>query len=504
MSLLLLFGSAAPTAIGGSFGGDFPGTVARPEYVYLGLEEFDNQATEAKAPQVAKWRLASAETATGSAGRLRQLLAVSNGVVRVQGVSSWDSFDGPNDITFDPGSKYTWTVYHSQKVYIGDGLTYGVYDPKAGTLLSWESEGAGAIPEKCALSTVYRGRIVLARPTGQPTNWYMSAVDRPNTFDFFPPVITVDQAVFGNNAPAGLCPDIINTMIPHNDDYLIFGCDSSIWRMAGDPMEGGSFERLSDSTGMAFGPSWCKDPVGIIYFFGSKGGVYRMSPGGYPQFLSDARDGQDSSIQDRLTGIDLSSYRVELAWSFEEQGLYVYQIPYAGSAEETPLAYFWDSKNNAWHEDQASDYRVSPFCVRSVDGDLPGDRRVVLGCQDGWLREIAADAVSDDTYPIRSEVTLGPLAAGGDIEIMLGRIKAVLAKEQAGCTFEVYASDEPSELGRIVASGTLQPGQNPRLPVRRRGAFIWIVLRNTQAGERWALEELMADIEPLGRRKVRA
>ena len=509
MTLLLLLAPPASTALGSTYGGDFasaPGTgVKRPEYVYLGLEALDNQGVSGnKVPQVAKWRTASAVTAPGAGSRLRQLAAVAGGNLHVQGISSWDTFDDPTDPTLDAGAVYTWGFVHNQSLYLGDGLSYMVYDPRDGTLAKWESTGAGAMPEKCRLATVYRGRVVLARPASQPQNWYMSAMDEPTIWDFFPKVITTDQAVFGNNAPAGLCPDIVNTLIPHNDDMLIFGCDSSIWRLAGDPMEGGSFERLSDSTGIAFGKPWCKDPSGVIYFFGSKGGVYRMHPGGAPQYLSDNRDGQDVSVQQRLASIDLAVYRIEMAWDFERQGLVVVQVPYEPLATAVPLAYFWDSKNNAWWEDEPGVVGLTPYTVRSLDGDLPGDRRLVYGCQDGWLREVDESATSDDGTAIHAEVTLGPLASGLDVEIMLNRAKAVLAREQSGCTFEVYASDEPNRLGRMVAQGEFTAGQNPRLSIRKRGAFMWLLLRNTRTGERFALEELAVDVRRMGLRKVRS
>jgi uncharacterized protein YkuJ len=505
VTILLLLSTPASTAIGGAFGGDFPGAdvPARPEYVYLGLEEKDHQVTESKVPQVAKWRTASATPSGAGNSRARQLLAVSNGQVKVQGTSTWDVFDGAADPQFSTNATYVWTQLFNQKVYIGDGVSYAVYDPKAGTLSEWEAEGAGTVPEKCALAAAYRGRVVLARPSTMPTMWYMSALDEPNRWDFFPPVVTTDQAVFGNNAPAGLCPDIINALIPFDNDNLIFGCDSALWRLAGDPMEAGSFELVSDSTGVAFGRAWCKDPLGVLYFFGSKGGVYRYVAGGQPQWLSDVRDGQDVSIQDRLNSLDLTAYRIEMEWDFERQGLLVVQIPYA-DGNETLKAWFWDSKNNAWWEDKPGAYQVQPWAVRSVDGDQPDDRRVVYGCQDGYLRQVDANAVNDDTHAIDSSVTFGPLASGADVETMLNRAKAILAREHSGCTFEVYASDEPSRLGRIVHSGELAPGQNPRISIRRRGAYLWLVLRNTHSGQRWALEELMVDVRPMGVRKVRS
>jgi len=139
-----------------------------------------------------------------------------------------------------------------------------------------------------------------------------------------------------------------------------------------------------------------------------------------------------------------------------------------------------------------------------ADGDAPSDRRVVYGCQDGFLREIDSDATSDDTYAINSHVTFGPMSVEEDQEVMLNRLKVILAKEQNGCTYEVYASDEPNSMGQLIAQGEVAPGQNPRLPVRKRGSFLWLVLRNTASSQRFAVEDVKADIVRMGRRKVRS
>jgi len=504
VTLLLLLGGTTSTSLAASFAGDFTfDGVKRPEFVYLALEGTDNQGTPTKEGALAKWRTASATSAANSQGRLRQLVSIVAGKVYVQGLGVWTEFTDP---VLSPAAAHYWGVVHSQKLYMGDGLTYVVYDPKAGTLEEWQSEGSGSIPEKCALATVYNSRLILARPDGQKQNWYMSEIEKPGDFDFFPPTITVTQAVAGNNAEAGNCPDIINTMIPHNDDLLIFGCDSSIWVLRGDPLSGGRFDRVSDSTGMAFGNSWCKDPTGIIYFFGSKGGVYRMAPGGVPQYLSDARDGQSKSIQTRLTGIDLGKFKIEMQWDFERQGLIVVQIPYDLTATSASLAWFWDSKNNAWWEDDLGTVGLQPYTTFVADGDLPGDRRVVFGCQDGYLRELDSTATSDDGTAIDAYVTIGPISAGSgvDAEVMVNRIKAVLASELFGCTYEVYSSDTPGDLGNVVASGDFPPGQSLRMPVRKRGAYIWIKLRNKATGQRFAVEELIADLGAAGLRRQRA
>ena len=478
--------------------------IQRSEYVYLGLETDDNN-TDNKAESAAKWAIVQSSTLADSQGRSRSLLAVSGGVVYKYSTdtSAWVAFDGADDPSLSADAIYYWGLNYRQKVYLGDGRDQVVYDPKLDTLTKWESGTSGEIPEKCALAVVYHARIVMARAEGQPQNWFMSAAGDPNNWDFFPPTQSATQAVYGNNTAAEQCPDIINTLVPHNDDYLLFGCDHSIWLLRGDPVDAGQFDEISSTIGMAFGKSWCKDPTGLLYFFGSKGGVYRMAGDGAPQHLSDARDGQDKSIQDRLKDIDLSEYRIQLEWDFERQGLILLQLPYSETITAPAKAWFWDVKNNAWWEDLPGSVTLQPYSSYVVDGDSVDDRRVVYGCEDGFVREINSSAADDDGVAIDSHVTIGPIAAGGDTETVLRRLRAIFAAEQYGCNYTIYVSDTPSELGTSVDSGHFGPGMGPRLSVNKRGSFIWVKLRDNVVGQRWALEELQAELAVGGMRRAR-
>jgi len=43
----------------------------------------------------------------------------------------------------------------------------------------------------------------------------------------------------------------------------------------------------------------------------------------------------------------------------------------------------------------------------------------------------------------------------------------------------------------------------PRLSVNKRGSFIWVKLRDNVVGQRWALEELQAELVVGGMRRAR-
>lgn len=472
--------------------------IKRSEFAYLAMES-DNNSTTDPADGLAKFRTAKADV-TSNTPRGTRFLAVAGGVLYSKSSGSWSSITG---VSFASNLSFFDSTVHQQKLYLTDGSTYGVYDAREETLEPWVAKGAGEMPDKLALLETWRDRIVGARGAGDPHNWHMSASGDPTDWNNFPPVPNNLQAISGNNAKAGLCPDIINAVVPYNDDLLIFGCDSSIWRLTGDPMTGGEFDLISDVTGMAFGRPWCKDPSGMLYFFGSKGGVFAMPPGGIPKHLSDVRDGATTSVERRLRDIDLSLYRVELVWDHDNGGLRLYLIPFAAGNTVALEHWFWSQKSQAWWPDSFSDSAHQPYAVTVFDGDDPDDRAVVLGCQDGYTRKVDRTAKDDDSAAIYSWVTIGPLRAKGDVELKLHRLRGILDELQDGTRYEIYVSNDGNDLGDPVSSGTLDPGMGPTQSIRRRGSSVWIKLGNYAAGERWALEELLVQVVAGGRRRVR-
>lgn len=465
--------------------------VQRPEFLYLALERDDNDSGSAEA--YAKWRIVSSTPTGDSGARSTDFVAVSGGDIYFDASGVWTKAT-TNATKFSTTATYIGSTIHEGRLFFTDGANYRIYDPKDKSVVKWESSGSGVLPENNFLITTYRDRVVLARG-GQ--NWSMSASGDPTNWDFFPPTITTDQAVAGTNAPAGLCPDIINALIPYADDYLMFGGDHSIWRLTGDPMKAGEFDLVSDTIGIAFGDAWAKDSQGVLYFFATTGGVYRMSVGGGPQSISDAVDGQDVSIQRRLQTIDLSTHRMVLAWDEQRRGLRVVQVPYSVTAVDILKAWFWDQKNNAWLEDEPDDDSIQPYAMTVFDGDDPDDRVVVFGGKDSFIRFADDNAVNDDGFAIDSKVTIGPIAAGDDNEVSLDRLRAVLANDQGGCSWQIHVSKTPDVMGPIVAKGRFGPGLSQRMPVFQRGAYIWVVLRNALASERWSLEQLLGDFEEM-------
>ncbi|KKK83884.1 hypothetical protein LCGC14_2788900, partial [marine sediment metagenome] len=101
---------------------------------------------------------------------------------------------------------------------------------------------SGAMPAKAYLITVYRGRLVLSGNPQYPNQWFMSKVADP--FDWVYSSTDPLTAVAGNSADAGEIGDIVRALIPYKDDYLIFGCASTIWVLTGAPAASGEIDEV--------------------------------------------------------------------------------------------------------------------------------------------------------------------------------------------------------------------------------------------------------------------
>lgn len=476
---------------------DFPSEPTTASQYPRGENIYVANENPAETSSVYRYELISATSALEVASpRAQALVAVAAGALKKitsSGVSDPIGVGSLPSPQFDAQAAYVDSAVLFGKIYFTDGVNYRVYDPRLDKISTWSASDSGILPTRCKLLTNWRGRAVLARGADDPHNWHMSEQGNPNNWDTFPPVQTATQAISGNNARAGLCPDLINSLIPYNDDLLLFGCDSSLWMMRGDPMAGGVFDLVSDVTGVAFGRSWAKDPEGTLYFFGSRGGVYMMKPGGIPVSMT------QSTIERRLTEVNLSQFYVEMFWNTYDDGLHLLLMPFTDTATQTKH-YFWERKAGAWYEDK---FHVTkqPSAAVIVDGDAADDRCLLIGTYDANVVKWDKNATSDDGQIIDSKVVIGPVAPDdSEFDSRITNLAAVMAK-QGTVNYKLYASTTPDDRGEPVASGQFVPGRNPIHLVRARGAFVWVELQQANAYTRWSLESMRLDAFPAGRKR---
>jgi hypothetical protein len=464
-------------------------------------------------------RIESAATSRSSAWKLRALSTSVTGstlrAVKAIGICNFGLFtftsttktlvDGA---ALDTSAGFIDSMQMFGKRYFTDGRQYKKYDPVLNTVTAWTSSGPGVIPPRCKLISTWRQRPVLARSADNPNQFYLGKQGETDNFDMLPYTITAIQAVTGSDSSAGMPADIINAWISYNDDLAFIGGDHSIVRLTGDPSPGGggTIHLVSDSVGIAFGRAWCKDPKGVIYFFGSRGGVYRLDPSGIPTPLSSSENPYRNKIERRLQSIDLTLYFIRMEWNDVDKGFHVIVCPY-GAGGTIVEHYFWE-EIGGWWPDKWLTSAIQPTSICVMDGDLAADRVVLLGCEDGYVRKWDRNAVGDDTIPgasvgqkyIDSFVRIGPLAGSSvDMEHMFTRLWAVFANDQGAPWVKLYATDRPDVVGDPVWQGKMQPGRNPWINVRVRASYVYLDLQLSDPRQRWSFESMgFASVEPFG------
>lgn len=479
---------------------DYDGDLTNPtaEFCYVSMLDDPNGVTTGN---VHKLRMPVASAATGSP-RTQVIAGVAGGNIVTFADSGSVTTVGTGSI--DTTSQYVQSVQHFGKVYYADGTgDIQIFDPQENTVAALVAD-SGPAPLRVKILESWRGRLVACRAQGlidEAFNWKMSAIDKPLDWNTFPPVRDSAQSIAGDNAIGpGLVPDIVNGFVPYNDDLAYFLCDHSIWMLNGDPMDGGQFDLVSDITGGAFGRAWAKDPDGNIFFFGSRGGLYVMRPGRIPERVS------LHNIERRLQNVDLSTHYIRLAWNYRDEGLHIIQCPFGAGGTQV-LHYFWDAKFGAMWEDtygSTSDTTVQPTAVTVIDGDDVSDRVIIFGSEDGYVRRWDENAFDDDTIPIDAYVTMGPLA--GPDPVMETRFvgpHVILANDQDGARYDLFAVTEPDDLNASHRSGDLQPGVNSKRRDRVRGLYCYLQLRNAQRAQRFAVETVTMDAYPAGIKRAR-
>jgi len=398
-----------------------------------------------------------------------------------------------NDVSFvldaaevAPPHWYNWTTYGNAA---GDDTTYG------------------AMPGKALLGCLYSGRPVLSGNSQEPHQWYMARQFHP--WDFVYTSTDEQSAVRGGNADAGEIGDIVVSLIPSKDDYLIFGCATSIWYIVGDPMSGGSLHELSLDTGMFGAQSWCW-ASDVLYFWGDNG-IYKTSIPGTPECISEIR--LPKLVKDEA--VDATTHRITMGYDRQRKGI---TICITTLADGTNSNYWLDLRTNGFfpesYPEECGVY--SQYYYNAIDPDY---RQLLLGCSDGYLR-FFDDAAEDDDIgatneAINSYVTLGPIALADDPvkEGVISRMsfetaegasqdsndvvaKLWVSKFARDVIKKLVANTSPNFTKTITASGR-RHGDTIRRKIK--GRYGGVRLHNTTEGETWAFEQLLISGKPKGK-----
>jgi hypothetical protein len=445
---------------------------------------------------------------TGIAPRESRLCRISNGELwtSLQGAafvepSGTDTLLNPVFFTDaqNPDGYVSLTTLNGH-MFGTDGRLYLDYDGRKDAIVEMRCKSAGELKTRARGVEAWHGRLVWYRFADSPHEYLMSAVGDPYNYDIAPPSSqsTATQAVLGSKSPRGTgqCPDIINVLIPFSDDTLIFGCESSVWRLDGDPMDNGRFVLMSDSTGISFGASWCKDENGVIYAFGTRGVVYRIAGKGLEPI-------SESAIPTRLASIDFSAFRPLMVWDSEAQGFHLFLSPVDPTDAAITEHYFWSRKLQGWYPESINSVNMQPVSSFIGEGESAAERKASIGCVDGYVRVFDKDATDDDGELILSRCLIGPLASDEEpLETHFKNLKAVLATAQGGCGYRLFATDTPDDLGEPVAAGELEPGRNGTHYIQGVGSYVALEVSNSTLSA-FAVESLSMDAYPAGAKQPR-
>jgi hypothetical protein len=443
--------------------------------------------------------------------RQTKQVAVAGGVVREFDAIRWYDLASGGGTTgnpsLDPGRDVIFSAQLGSRLYFADGANEKYYDAADGELKAWTTS-AGTLPQdnkgrKPTLIENWGDRIVMAGVIGDPHEYYMSKSGDGTDWDYNPVTVTVTQATSGVNSPAGRSPDVIRTIIPLNDDVLIWGCDQSIWAMTGDPMEEGRIDNIVDGVGMPWGRPWCKDMTGSFYFFGSKGGVYRGAVGQGIQKIT------VGSIEERMNDIDLDKNIIRLLWNERDQGVHVYVTPL--NAYTATTHYFYDIRANAWWLDKfettsSNQYIHNPKEVHVFDGLDPDDRVVLMGGWDGFVRKWDLSSSNDDGNAIDSYVYFGPLVSENFGLVRLKELRVQLGKNSNDVTASVFTGDNAEDAYAQTSAhftSTFTAGRNVSERRRATSHAMYLKLGNNTVDQRWTLERAEADIALTARKFAR-
>ncbi len=374
----------------------------------------------------------------------------------------------------------------------------------------------GALPDFASLICNYRGRIILSGNKEYPFQWYMSRQNHP--FDFNYASNDAQTAVAGSNADAGELGDIITALIPYKDDYLVFGCGSQIWYLAGDPAAGGSLNELDLTTGIYGANSWCFDNVGNLFFWGTNG-IYRTTVPGVPENIS--RINLPGLVKDEA--VDSSTHRITMGYDPRRNGLLITITKFA---DNTHSNYFFDLATQGFFPESSATTDCAIYSQLFYQGDAPDYRRLLVGCADGYVRyhdeDTKSDVDADDVaIAIDSYCTWGPikLARDEDYYGLLTALEIVTAGGASGgsqsdsndVSYNIFIADTAEEVLEKLAANTdyrvtgtvTAPGRpkGARIRKRFRGMYLGIRLWNSTAVETWSVNKLLGNIKQGGRFK---
>jgi hypothetical protein len=412
----------------------------------------------------------------------------------------------------DPESIYPTAVDEASTAPHGyDWTTYAGGETGGGVLGNLTS---GSLPPKAYLGCWYRGRAVLSGNPFDPHQWYMSR--QLNPFDFVYISNDAMTPVAGTNSDAGKVGDIVRALIPFHDDYMIFGCASSMHYLQGDPAVGGELHSVDDFSGIFGAQSWCFDKKGDLYIFGADG-LSRIRKG--TMFLENlSLLSLPTLVKDE--GANPTTHRVTLGYDFDRDAVLICITLLADGSNSD---YYFDVKGLGFFPESYPN-QCGVYSQLYYPSNDPSNADLLYGCTDGYIRKFDATKKDDDIgatdQAISSEVLLPITDLDEEDGDGQGRLNSLTLETSGGAsggshtdsdgvTLDIHVGDNAEKLVEKVKDGGTPvitrtysgPGRQKRLRDKARGKWLGVVLRNSTAGESWSLSKLNINTKLAGRIK---
>lgn len=359
-------------------------------------------------------------------------------------------------------------------------------------------DATSVIPGDIIGITSYRGCIILYGQTSDPNNWYASAVAEPLDWRFG--IDPFETAAFAaDNSDFGRNPDPIFAMIPWHDDLMLIGGSHSIRQLTGDPRLGGQIDVITDSIGILGFNAWAIGKGGVVYFMGSDG-FYVMPFGSQPQNLSKGK------LDDLLGNVSIGNVQVIVRYDPFASGVHIWLTP-INPGDPGVHVFFDELVGGFWPFVYATNAH-QPYAAATLYGNAADDQTVLLGCQDGFIRQHDDASANDDGVAIDAFVEYAPFFAGQGLqEGVIRELQAEAATGGGDIAWTLRGAQSAQELadgtlqfgsrtGTIVETGFARP---QRLSLRFGAGSLKI--RNATLGETFSVERMLIRHKGGGRRR---
>lgn len=385
---------------------------------------------------------------------------------------------------------YTWTTYGN------------ITDPT-------DKDYKGEMPALATVVSRFRGRVVLSGNSTVPHSWDMTRQDNP--FDLLFLEEDAASAVLGQNAAIGQIGDVVVSLMPYNDDYLIYGCSNSVWILAGDPAGGGSLDPMNETTGIMGRDAWAKDGDGNTYIVGTDG-IYRVAKN-LSSFENITMAKIPTIIED--LGLDADKQIVTIGYDGRQHGLVIGVTTREDGSNEN---FWYDLRTNGFFPESYPE-EFSLFSQFYYKADNPEYKRLVVGCNDGLIRTFDTAVKNDEGTAIDSYVVLGPKPLSTDdfastqiaelVMISGGGAAGGSELDTDGLQMDLFVKDTSEEVTEAIKADVdpqytytqVGPGRAQTQRPRVTGLVAGVKLLNGELDETWAIEKVTMKTKPFGRKK---